>query len=218
MMDVLNATQMRYTTKAYDASKKIPDHQFQRLLEILRLTPSSVNIQPWHFLIADNIEAKTRIAKGLTGRYAYNAPKVLDASHSIIFCTRTDVTQEHLEQLLKQDDLNGRFKDEKAKEAQGQTRAGYVEYYRNEQQNLYGWMENQTFIALGQLLLAAGLENVDATPMGGFDEEIISQEFELAEKGLRPSVIVSLGYRSESDFNAQLPKSRLDDAVIFTTL
>lgn len=71
MMDVLNATQMRYTTKAYDASKKIPDHQFQRLLEILRLTPSSVNIQPWHFLIADNIEAKTRIAKGLTGRYAY---------------------------------------------------------------------------------------------------------------------------------------------------
>ncbi|WP_288449248.1 oxygen-insensitive NAD(P)H nitroreductase [uncultured Acinetobacter sp.] len=217
-MDVLNATQMRYTTKAYDASKKIPDHQFQRLLEILRLTPSSVNIQPWHFLIADNIEAKTRIAKGLTGRYAYNAPKVLDASHSIIFCTRTDVTQEHLEQLLKQDDLNGRFKDEKAKEAQGQTRAGYVEYYRNEQQNLYGWMENQTFIALGQLLLAAGLEGVDATPMGGFDEEIISQEFELAEKGLRPSVIVSLGYRSESDFNAQLPKSRLDDAVIFTTL
>ncbi len=218
MMDVLNATQMRYTTKAYDASKKIPDHHFQRLLEILRLTPSSVNIQPWHFLIADNIEAKTRIAKGLTGRYAYNAPKVLDASHSIIFCTRTDVTQEHLEQLLKQDDLNGRFKDEKAKEAQGQTRAGYVEYYRNEQQNLYGWMENQTFIALGQLLLAAGLEGVDATPMGGFDEEIISQEFELAEKGLRPSVIVSLGYRSESDFNAQLPKSRLDDAVIFTTL
>ena len=218
MMDVLNATQMRYTTKAYDASKKIPDHQFQRLLEILRLTPSSVNIQPWHFLIADNIEAKTRIAKGLTGRYAYNAHKVLDASHSIIFCTRTDVTQEHLEQLLKQDDLNGRFKDEKAKEAQGQTRAGYVEYYRNEQQNLYGWMENQTFIALGQLLLAAGLEGVDATPMGGFDEEIISQEFELAEKGLRPSVIVSLGYRSESDFNAQLPKSRLDDAVIFTTL
>lgn len=218
MMDVLNATQMRYTTKAYDASKKIPDHQFQRLLEILRLTPSSVNIQPWHFLIADNIEAKTRIAKGLTGRYAYNAPKVLDASHSIIFCTRTDVTQEHLEQLLKQDDLNGRFKDEKAKEAQGQTRAGYVEYYRNEQQNLYGWMENQTFIALGQLLLAAGLEGVDATPMGGFDEEIISQEFEFAEKGLRPSVIVSLGYRSESDFNAQLPKSRLDDAVIFTTI
>ncbi len=218
MMDVLNATQMRYTTKAYDASKKIPDHQFQRLLEILRLTPSSVNIQPWHFLIADNIEAKTRIAKGLTGRYAYNAPKVLDASHSIIFCTRTDVTQEHLEQLLKQDDLNGRFKDEKAKEAQGQTRAGYVEYYRNEQQNLYGWMENQTFIALGQLLLAAGLEGIDATPMGGFDEEIISQEFALAEKGLRPSVIVSLGYRSESDFNAQLPKSRLDDAVIFTTL
>ena len=41
---------------------------------------------------------------------------------------------------------------------------------------------------------------------------------ELTEKGLKASVIVSLGYRSETDFNAKLPKSRLTDDVIFTRL
>ena len=79
-------------------------------------------------------------------------------------------------------------------------------------------MENQTYLALGQLLFAAGLDGIDATPMVGFDRDTINQEFGLAEKGLKASVVVSLGYRSENDFNAKLPKSRLPDQVVFTRL
>jgi nitroreductase/dihydropteridine reductase len=54
--------------------------------------------------------------------------------------------------------------------------------------------------------------------MEGFDRDTINQEFGLAEKGLKASVVVSLGYRSENDFNAKLPKSRLPDQVVFTRL
>ena len=217
-MDSLHTAKTRYTTKAYDASKKIPKEQFEKLLEILRFSPSSVNIQPWHFLIAETDEAKQRIAAGLTGSYAYNAAKVLNSSHTLVFCTRTDISNEYLEQLLEQDDVSGRFKDEAAKQGQKDTRSGYVEFYRNELKNLSAWMENQTYIALGQLLFAAALEHIDATAMEGFDRNIINQEFGLAEKGLKASVIVALGYRSENDFNAKLPKSRLANDVIFTRL
>lgn len=198
--------------------KKIPHAQFEKLLEILRFSPSSVNIQPWHFIVAETDVAKQRIAAGLTGNYIYNSAKVLNSSHTIIFCTRTDISAEYLEQLLQQDELSGRFKDETAKQGQRDTRQGYVEFYRNELKNLPAWMENQTYLALGQLLFAAGLEGIDATPMEGFDRDLINQEFDLAEKGLKASVIVSLGYRSETDFNAKLPKSRLTDDVIFTRL
>ncbi|ENU92265.1 hypothetical protein F971_02154 [Acinetobacter vivianii] len=217
-MDTLATAKTRYATKAYDAEKRIPKEQFEKLLEILRFSPSSVNIQPWHFLIAETDESKQRIASGLTGNYVYNAAKVLHSSHTLIFCTRTDISAEYLEQLLQQDDLSGRFKDETAKQGQRATREGYVEFYRNELKNLSAWMENQTYLALGQLLFAAGLEGIDATPMEGFDRNIINQEFGLTEKGLKASVIVALGYRSESDFNAKLPKSRLPDDVIFTRL
>jgi nitroreductase / dihydropteridine reductase len=217
-MDLLNVSKTRYTTKAYDPSKKIPAEQFERLLEILRYSPSSINIQPWHFFIADNQAAKERIAKALVGKYAYNAPKVLDSSHTILFCTQADITTEHLDQLLQQDELSGRFKDETAKQNQKDARTGYVEYYRNEKGDIQRWAENQTFIALGQMLLAAGIEHVDATPIGGFNEQIISEELKLAEQGLIPSVIMTLGYRSENDFNAKLPKSRLNAENIFTKL
>lgn len=217
-MDTLTTAKTRYATKAYDAEKKIPQAQFEKLLEILRFSPSSVNIQPWHFLIAETDEAKQRIASALTGNYIYNAAKVLNSSHTLVFCTRTDISAEYLEQLLQQDDVSGRFKDETAKQGQRDTRQGYVEFYRNELKNLPAWMENQTYLALGQLLFAAGLEGIDATPMEGFDRELINKEFGLSEKGLKASVIVALGYRSDSDFNAKLPKSRLPDEVVFTRL
>jgi nitroreductase/dihydropteridine reductase len=217
-MDTLATAKTRYATKAYDAEKKIPQAQFEKLLEILRFSPSSVNIQPWHFLVAESDQAKQRIASALTGNYVYNAAKVLNSSHTLVFCTRTDISAEYLEQLLQQDDASGRFKDETAKQGQRATRSGYVEFYRNELKNLPAWMENQTYLALGQLLFAAGLEGIDATPMEGFDRALINKEFGLAEKGLKASVIVALGYRSDSDFNAKLPKSRLPDEVVFTRL
>lgn len=217
-MDLLKIAQKRYTTKAYDATQKIPQEKFERLLEILRLSPSSINIQPWHFFIADRDEAKQRIAKALVGKYAYNAAKVLDSSHTILFCTQADISEQHLDHLLAQDDRSGRFKDDTAKQGQKDSRTGYVDYYRNEKGDIQRWAENQTFIALGQALLAAGIEGIDATPIGGFNEEIITEELSLTEKGLIPSVLLTLGYRSEQDFNAKLPKSRLNPQDIFTTL
>ena len=147
-----------------------------------------------------------------------SAPKILDSSHSILFCTKADITQQHLDDLIQQDDLSGRFKDKTAKQAQQDARTGYVDYYRNEKGDIQRWAENQTFIALGQMLLAAGIENIDATPIGGFNEEILDQELQLTAQGLVPSVILTLGYRSEQDFNAKLPKSRLAEDLIFTRL
>ena len=217
-MDLLNVSKTRYTTKAYDPDKKIPQEQFERLLEILRLTPSSINIQPWHFIVAQSTEAKQRIAQCMTGKYAYNAPKVLDSSHTIVLCTRTDVTEEYLEHLVTQDDVAGRFKDEATKQAQRETRAGYIDYYRNEKGNIQHWMETQTFIALGELLLAAPILGIDATPIGGFDDAALNQEFDLVNQGYHSSVVLTLGYRSEQDFNAKLPKSRLSKEQLFTIL
>jgi nitroreductase / dihydropteridine reductase len=217
-MDLLKVSKTRYTTKAYDPSKKIPKEQFEKLLQILRLTPSSINIQPWHFFVAEDDQAKQRIAKALVGAYAYNAPKVLDSSHTILFCTKVDINEHHLDQLLTQDEQAGRFKDGAAKEAQKNTRLGYVHYYKTEKGDIGRWAENQTFIALGQMLLAAGLEGIDATPIGGFDEKIIIEELGLTELGLTPSVLLTFGYRSEQDFNAKLPKSRLAEELIITRL
>ncbi|TCM66980.1 nitroreductase/dihydropteridine reductase [Acinetobacter calcoaceticus] len=217
-MDVLTAIQQRYTSKAYDPTRSIPTAQFERLIQLLRLTPSSINIQPWQFMVADHAHAKQRIAKALVDKYAYNAPKVLASSHSIVFCSKTDIDEQHLDRILQQEIQDGRFRDLKAQQGQQQSRQGYVDFYRQEKGDISRWTENQTFIALGQLLLAASFEGIDATPIGGFNEQILSQELNLTAQGLKPSVIVALGYHHDDDFNATLPKSRLDEQLIMTRI
>lgn len=54
--------------------------------------------------------------------------------------------------------------------------------------------------------------------MEGFDAAILDAELGLAEQGLTSLVLVALGYRGEGDFNAKLPKSRLPEAALFTSL
>ena len=56
-MDTVSLAKRRYTTKAYDASRRIPQATVDALLEQLRHSPSSVNSQPWHFIVADTAEA-----------------------------------------------------------------------------------------------------------------------------------------------------------------
>lgn len=45
-MKFLELAQTRYTTKRYEAGKKVSDQQIKELQEILRLSPSSINSQP----------------------------------------------------------------------------------------------------------------------------------------------------------------------------
>ncbi len=57
-MDTVSLAKRRYTTKAYDASRRIPQATVDALLEQLRHSPSSVNSQPWHFIVADTAEGR----------------------------------------------------------------------------------------------------------------------------------------------------------------
>lgn len=216
-MDTVALAKRRYTTKAYDASRRIPQATIDALLEQLRHSPSSVNSQPWHFVVADSAEGKARIAKA-TAAFAYNTPKILNASHVIVFAARTDMTEAHLEAVLAQEAADGRFPTEQAKAGQDQTRRGYVNLHRFDQKDLQHWMEKQTYLAFGTALLGAAAHGLDATPIEGFDSKVLDAELGLREQGFTSVVVLSLGYRSEEDFNAGLSKSRLPASQVFTFL
>lgn len=218
MMDTVALAKRRYTTKAYDAARRIPQATVDALLEQLRHSPSSVNSQPWHFVVADSAEGKARLAKAADGRFAYNSPKILDASHVIVFCTRTDMTEAHLNALLEQEQADGRFRDEQARAGQDASRRGYVNLHRFDQKDLQHWMEKQTYLALGTALLGAAAHGLDATPIEGFDSKVLDAELGLREQGFTSVVVLALGYRSEQDFNAGLNKSRLPASTVFTFL
>ena len=216
MKNITEAMNWRYSTKEFDANKKISAADFQSLKDILRLSPSSTNIQPWHFVIADDEAGKARIAKGTTGMFDFNTAKVKDASHVIIFCSRIYANDEFLHEVLDKEDTDGRFAEPKFKEQMHQVRKMFLDIRRYEQKDEPHWLVEQVYLNMGALLLGAATLGIDAVPMEGADLKALDEEFELRSKGYTAVAVISLGYRSEDDFNADLPKSRLSEASIIT--
>lgn len=216
-MNIVEVATSRRTCKAFDASRKLPEETLAALRTVLRFTPSSVNSQPWHFVIAASNAAREKIAATLDGAYAYNAPKVRNPSHVLVMCARTDLDDAHLESVLAQEEADGRFQVPEAKTMQNNTRRFYVGLHR-QNQTIGDWIERQVYIALGTVLQAAGALGIDACPMEGIDTQAIDSVLGLPEQGLRCVVLVALGYHGADDFNAKLPKSRLPEADVFTEL
>ena len=53
-MNLIEVMNERYSTKKFDKTKKISDEDMKQITELLRLSTSSVNAQPWHFIIASS--------------------------------------------------------------------------------------------------------------------------------------------------------------------
>ena len=78
--------------------------------------------------------------------------------------------------------------------------------------------EKQLYLNIGNALLGAVVIGLDALPMEGIDIPTLNEEFGLNEKGLSAVAAVAFGYQSDEDFNAKLPKSRLDFNEIITRI
>ena len=69
------------------------------------------------------------------------------------------------------------------------------------QEELQIWSAKQTYIALGFGLAAAALEEVDTTPMEGFNPDALDEILQLGEKGLKSVSILAVGHRdAEKDY------------------
>ena len=217
-MHVAQLAQRRYTTKAFDASRRISADDLVAIRTLLRNAPSPVNSQPWHFLIAGSEAGKGKIADTLKSGYAYNEGKVRHASHVVVLCARKALDDEHLAAIIAQEEADGRFATPEARATQEKTRQHYVNLHQQTLGDVDAWIDRQIYIALGSLLLGAAALQIDACPIEGFDPAALDAALGLSDQGLRSVVMVALGYRSSEDFNARLPKSRLPESRIFTEL
>ena len=98
-MDIVELVRTRYTTKHYDPARRISDRDIADLMEVLRLSPSSVNSQPWHFFVTGTDEGKARVMPAVLD---FNRPRVADASHLVVFAVPVEFTEERFRRLVAQ--------------------------------------------------------------------------------------------------------------------
>lgn len=217
-MNIVETLNWRYSTKDFNPNKKLSDDEFSQVKALLRMSASSTNIQPWHFIIAKDEAGKKRIAKGTQESFKFNEKKVMDASHVILFCSKTHADDEYMAKFLEKEDADGRYPNDEIKAQMDGGRKYFADLHRNEFNDFQHWLEKQVYLNIGNLLLGAGILQIDALPMEGIDLKALDTEFSLTEKGYAPVALVALGYRTESDFNSKTPKSRLSEEDIITMI
>ncbi len=217
--DITHYAKTRHTTKAYDPSKKISPENIEKIKELLRFSPSSTNMQPWHFILAGTNEGKARIAKSTERLYPFNKASIINASHVVVFASRLELPETFLLHVLEQEEKDGRFAGDPNtfKPQMHAGRSMFANIHKQDMKDVQHWMDKQVYLNIGQFLLGVAALGIDATPMEGIETAVIDAEFGLREKGYSSLVVVPLGYRDEEkDFNAKLPKSRLPYADILT--
>ena len=210
----------RHTAKSY-RREDLSRQEVEDLLELLRFSSSSVNSQPWHFVVASDASGRDRIARaGTDANNAFNSDAIRNAGLVVVFAARLNADQSYLDRLLETEDRHGRFADPANKTEWRSIRAAFVDLNRSQgDPGAHQWMARQVYWNGGQFLHSAAAMGLDATPMEGIDGEALDREFGLAEKGYRSLFAIAVGRNAdESDWNRQLPKSRLSMEETVTRL
>ena len=208
-MSIITALHWRYATKRMNGTK-IPKEKLEIILDAIALAPSSYGLQPYTILV---IEDKSLLEK--IKPIASNQPQITEASALLVFAAWDQVTQQHIDDYFTRIEMIRKVSQDSLKNM----KTLIEEQLKNSDSDNLIWNSKQAYIALGIALVAAAEENIDSTPMEGFDKNELDKLLKLKEKGLTSVVIMPLGYRdSENDYLEKLKKVRRENDKLFIRL
>jgi nitroreductase len=200
-MDLIQKLTWRYATKKMVAQKIVPQEKVDRILEAVRLAPTSSGLQPFEIIVVSNPEIREQIKA-----IANNQSQIADCSHLLVFAAWDNYTADRINMMF---DLTNRER--------GSTNEGWENYRkmllgaypsRGAEQN-FQHAARQAYIGLAVALVAAAFDEVDSTPMEGFDNKALDDILNLSANGLRSVAIMPLGYRdTDKDWLVNLKKVR----------
>lgn len=214
---ILNTFKNRYTCKGYDPEKKVSQEDFKVIMEAARLSPSSMGLEPWKFILLNNPDIKEKIKP-----FSWGAEVSLEgASHFVLILARKPqdmkVDSDYVEYIMNDvqhftDDLR-EIRKNKLKSFQ-ETDLKISENDRA----FFDWACKQTYIPLANMLTAAAMLGVDSTPMEGFNTEkveaVLIQEGILDPEHFGLSCMIAFGYKNRD----HRPKTRRCMEEVFQTI
>jgi len=212
--EIIKAFNFRHACKIFDKTKKIDENDFNTILEVARLSPSSFGFEPWKFLVVQNSELREKLLP-----VTWGAQNILPtASHYVIILARKKPTL-----LYNSDYITHMLYDVHhiPKEKAEARRTKYKKFQEEDfkllesERTIFDWACKQTYIALGNMMSVAAMLGIDSCAVEGFEidklEELLAKEFKIDTNIWGVSVMVGFGYR----LNEQPPKTRqsLNDIV-----
>jgi len=201
MTELLKKLQWRYATKKMDSAKVVSEEKVDRIVEAARLAATSSGLQPYEIIVV-----KSQAVREQMKPKAFGQSQITDGSHVLVFAAWDDYTPERINMMFDLHNTERNSKDEGWENYRKMLLGSYPT--RGAEVN-FQHAAKQAYIGLGTALIAAAFEEVDATPMEGFDPAGIDEVLGLKARGLRSAVILALGYRDTAqDWLVNLKKVR----------
>ena len=205
-MTLIEKLNWRYATKRMNGTK-VPQEKIDRILEAIRLAPTSFGLQAFKVIVVEDPALKERIFNE-----ACPQPQIKEASHVLIFAASKNVSADHVNDYMN---LIAETRDIPV-EALAGFRAAFDGVVAGTPEQNFVWTARQAYIAFGVGIVAATNEDVDATPMEGFSTEALDKILGLAEQNLSATTILTLGYRDEkTDTLVHAAKVRKSKSALF---
>ncbi|WP_342566179.1 nitroreductase family protein [Paenibacillus sp. FSL R7-0345] len=184
----------RRSIKTYDPSVKISREEMTEILKEASTAPSSINMQPWRFLVIDSEEGKQKLAP----LSRFNKDKVLQASAVI---------------AVFGDMNNFDYSEEIYSKA---VELGYMpqevkEYQLNAFKPLYSQISDKDMrdiilldagLVSMQLMLVARAHGYDTNPIGGYEKDQIAEAFGMDKERYLPVMLLTIGKAASEGFNS----------------
>lgn len=175
----------RRSVKLYDPEVKISREEMTEILAGATRAPSSVNMQPWRFVVIESKEGKEKLAE----LARFNKTQVLTSSAVIaVFVDMNNAA--YMDEIFGKAVELG-YMPEEVKDMQLQA---VKPYYANLS---VADLRDVNFIDAGlvsmQLMLVARAFGYDTNPIGGYEKEQIAEAFDLDKERYLPIMLISIG-------------------------
>ncbi|CAG9614639.1 Putative NAD(P)H nitroreductase YodC [Bacillus rhizoplanae] len=192
----------RRSIRKYDPSVKISKEEMTEILTEATLAPSSVNMQPWRFLVIDSAEGKAKLAP----LAKFNQLQV-ETSAAMIAVFGDLNNFENAEEIYGKAVELGYMPSE-VKESQMEKLAAYFSTVSPEV------MKDTVLIDGGliamQFMLTARAHGYDTCPIGGYEKDKIAEAFGLDKERYVPIMLISIGKAADSGYKSvRLPIDKI---------
>ncbi|HGK7344650.1 TPA: nitroreductase family protein [Streptococcus suis] len=184
----------RKSIKVYDETVTIDHEEMLEMLNKAITAPSSVNLQPWRFVVVESAAAKTK----LRPMVRFNTKQV-DTASAVILIFVDIKPQDRTEVIYDRAVAEGKMPPEVR---DYQVPAIKSMYDNLSPATMREVVKMDASLAAMQLMLVARSHGYDTNPMSGFDPEEMAATFELDPNRYIPVLMVSIGKAKEPGFDS----------------
>lgn len=194
----------RRSVRNYDPTVKISKEEMSELLSEATLAPSSVNMQPWRFIVAESEEAKAILKPLIRFNTLQN-----ETSAAMILIFGDMNCYEFAEEIYEQAVAEGKMPEE-VKDKQLEAIIPHYKSFSPEKMNDVIKIDGS--LAAMQLMLVARAHGYDTNPIGGFEQDQLAEAFGLDASRYIPVMIVSIGKAVEEGYESvRLPIDKITE-------